>query len=278
MRRIDKSELDDALREVGVSGGDILYIQTDLRAPGLIIGVRTKTEFCETYLKAILDAIGPDGTIVVPTFTPQVARHDQDFIWEETPTTLGLFPEFIRAQPESLRSLHPLHSVTALGTARDQICANNTQTDFGWGSPYHRMLEARAKILTIGVSPSFAVAIANLLEAMCCLPYNYNKLLKWRPIVGGQRLEQPFFANARHLHLNTRHILRHFAAKAEEAGLIRRVAYGDSTIQFSDIAEIFEFGVEFLKQEPYGLLEFPPAFEYGVLPFDGPTAGRDGVS
>lgn len=278
MRHIEISDLDNALREVGVTDGDILYLQTDLRAPGLIRGVRTKADFCGTYLQAIQRAIGGRGTIVVPTFTPQVARYDEDFIWEETPTTLGLLPEFIRARPESLRSLHPLHSVTALGPDRERICGDNTPTDFGWGSPYHRMLEANARILTIGVSPSFAVAIANFLEAMCCLPYNYNKLLKWRPVVGGKRLDQFFYANARHLHLNTRHILRHFASSAEQAGLIRRVAYGDSTIQLSNIADVFNFGLEFLKREPYGLLEEPPLFEYGVLPFDGPTAGRDGVS
>ena len=278
MVSISKEYIGDSLKEVGVRSKQTLYLQTDLRAPGQVDDVKTKQEFCEAYLTEIMDVIGSDGTLAVPTFTPQVARYDIDFVWEETPTMLGLFPEFVRAQPTSLRSLHPLHSVTALGAGKERICLNNGASDFGWSSPYHRMLEAGAHIVTIGLEPSFAVAIANLLEAMCCLPYNYNKLLKWKPIVRGKRSESAFFANARHLHLNTRHILRRFANLVDEAGLIRRITFGNSTMQMTDMRAVFDFGVDFLKREPYGLLEAPPTFEYGVLPFDGPTTGRDGMS
>jgi aminoglycoside 3-N-acetyltransferase len=277
MNTISRSELPLALAEVGVSPGQIIYLQTDLRAPGRLEGVKTKQEFCNAYLGPLLDCIGTNGTLVAPTFSTQVARYDIDFIWEETPTKLGLFPEFIRSHPDSLRSLHPLHSVSAIGALKDQICSNNGASDFGWDSPYHRMIEAGANILTIGLEPSFAVAIANSLEALCGLPYNYNKLLKWRPIIGGIRSETEYFSNARHLSLNTRHILRHFADRADEAGLIRRISFGASTIQMSNMREVFDFGVEFLKREPYGLLESPPTFEYGVVPFDGPTIGRDGI-
>jgi aminoglycoside 3-N-acetyltransferase len=278
MKSLSKECIGNALKEVGGRSGQILYLQTDLRAPGRIDGVKTKQEFCEAYLTEIMDVIGPDGTLVAPTFTTQVARHDIDFVWEETPTILGLLPEFIRVQRTSLRSLHPLHSVTAIGAGKEHICSSNGASDFGWDSPYHRMLEAGAHIVTIGLEPSFAVAIANLLEAMCCVPYNYNKLLKWKPIIRGKRSEAAFFSNARHLHLNTRHILRRFANLVDEAGLIRRINFGNSTMQMTNMRAVFDFGVDFLKREPYGLLESPPTFEYGVLPFDGPTAGRDGMS
>ena len=173
--------------------GQMLYLQTDLRAPGRIDGVKTKQEFCDAYLTEIMDVIGSDNTLIVPTFTTQVARHDIDFVWEETPTMLGLFPEFVRVQRTSLRSLHPLHSVTAIGARKERICSNNGATDFGWVSPYHRMLEAGAHIVTIGLEPSFAVAVANLLKALCCLPYNYNKLLKWSLLSAANDLKTPFF-------------------------------------------------------------------------------------
>jgi aminoglycoside 3-N-acetyltransferase len=278
MKSFSKEHIGITLKEMGVRSGQMLYLQTDLRAPGRIDGVKTKQEFCDAYLTEIMDAIGSDGTLIVPTFTTQVARHDIDFVWEETPTILGLFPEFVRVQLTSLRSLHPLHSVTAIGAGKERICSNNGASDFGWNSPYHRMLEAGAHIVTIGLEPSFAVAIANLLEALCCLPYNYNKLLKWKPLIHGKRSKDAFFSNARHLHLNTRHMLRRFAKLADEAGLIQRIAFGNSTMQKTNMRAVFDFGVDFLKREPYGLLEAPPIFEYGVLPFDGPTAGRDGMS
>ena len=86
MKSFSKEHIGSALREVGGRSGQMLYLQTDLRAPGRIDGVKTKQEFCEAYLTEIMDVIGSEGTLIVPTFTTQVARHDIDFVWEETPT------------------------------------------------------------------------------------------------------------------------------------------------------------------------------------------------
>ena len=36
--------------------------------------------------------------MVVPTFTTQIARFDMNFIWEETPSVLGTFAEYIRTK------------------------------------------------------------------------------------------------------------------------------------------------------------------------------------
>ena len=64
----------------------------------------------------------------------------------------------------------------------------------------------------------------------------------------------------------------------DEAGLIQRITFGNSTIQKTNMRAVFDLSVDFLKHEPYGLLVAPPTFEYGVLPFDGPKAGRDGMT
>lgn len=278
MRRISPDEISKALLEVGTAPGQVLYLQTDLSIPGPIAGVDGKENFCKAYLDALLDAVGAGGTLVVPAFSTQVARNDEDFIWEETPTMLGLFPEYFRRHRDSLRSLHPLHSLCAMGPLKERICTDNGPSDFGWQSPFHRLLEEDARILTIGLQPSFAVAIANLIEALYCVPYNYNKLLKWRPIINGKASERQFVSNARHLHLNTCHDLRRFAAYAEEQRLLTSAPLGSSVVRMSRVAEVFEAGVEFLSLNPYGMLLGEPSFEYGILPYDGPTKGRDGIS
>jgi len=276
-QQVSKRSIETALIDVGIQKSDVLYLQTDLMTPGSIKSAGSKAEFCETYLAALLEAVGDSGTLVCPTFSTQIGRHGQNFIWEETPTMLGLFPEFLRKHNDSLRSLHPLHSVSALGAQKTKVCTNNGQTDFGWGSPYHRLLEMDAKIVAIGLEKSFAVAIANLIEAFSCVPYNYNKLLKWKTVVNGVALDKSFISVARHLQLKTEHNLRQFAKAADEQGLIRSTPLGRSAVRLTSFREVFDFGVNFLTMHPYGLLERPPKFKYGILPFDGPTLHLDGV-
>jgi hypothetical protein len=54
MKTISRTAISLALEEVGVSPGQIIYLQTDLRAPGRLEGVKTKQEFCNAYLTAMM--------------------------------------------------------------------------------------------------------------------------------------------------------------------------------------------------------------------------------
>jgi aminoglycoside 3-N-acetyltransferase len=278
MQQLTRSGISDAIASAGICLGDIVYLQTDLRTLGMIKGARTREAFCGSYLEAIFDVLGRHGTLVVPTYTTQVARFDMDFIWEETPTLLGTFPEFIRRHPESLRSIHPLHSVTAIGARKALICADNGPSDFGWNSPYHRMLEAGAKLLTMGLESGYVVGISHHLDAACGLPYVYNKLLKWVPIVRGEPVKRHYFACVRHLDLAVSYHLRDFVKHMRSLGGVTSVRLGGGWVHKADYRRVFEEGARRLADDPYCMLKEAPRFTYGTVPFDGPTAGRDGLA
>ena len=92
MQQLTRSDISGAIAAAGICAGDIVYLQIDLRTLGIIKGARTREAFCGSYLEAIFDVLGGQGTLVVPTYTTQVARFDMDFIWEETPTLLWHIP------------------------------------------------------------------------------------------------------------------------------------------------------------------------------------------
>lgn len=278
MRSVTRAAIADAIRAVGIDAGDTVYLQTDLRTIGVVEGARDRESFCAAYLNAIFDVLGDDGTLAVPTYSTQVARFDLSFVWEETPTVLGTFSEYVRQHPDSLRSIHPLHSVTAIGRRKAQICAGNGSIDFGWDSPFHRLLGLDAKILTIGLESGYVVGIAHHLDCACGLPYVYNKLLKWVPIVGGAPVNRTFFASVRHLHLEIEHHLAPFVRHMRAKGQVRSSRVGGGWVHAAPYRAVFDEGAALLRDDPYFLLAAPPVFEYGVVPFDGPTAGRDGLS
>jgi len=278
MISISKADIMAALRAVGVARGQVIYLQTDLSIPGRLTGIRTREAFSRTYFDALFEIIGDEGTLVVPTYTTQVARYDLDFVLEKTTTTMGTFPEFVRRLPESLRSLHPVHSFSAVGRHRETICANNGASDFGWGSPLHRMLDLDTRIVTIGLESGYVVGNVHLMEVLYGVPYVYNKLLKWRPVVNGQKVDRDFFCSARNLNLDARRELTLLAERVHARHGIASSPLGGAMVYMADYRHVFDEGMRLLHENPYGFLAGRPEFTYGVQPFDGPTGGRDGIS
>ncbi len=278
MKLISPKDISSALVNVGVTRGSTIFLMTDLAKVGAIPGVETRDNFCAVYLDAIRDVIGTDGTIVMPTYTTQVARFDMEFIWEETPTILGLLPEFLRQQSGALRSLHPLSSVTALGKRQSFICSNNSTTNFGWNSPFHRMLETETRVVTIGLPSGYIMGMAHQLEAMCGVPYVYNKLLKWVPIVRGRKVNKSFSATVRHLDLAFSYDLARHVRVMRKQKNVNSAVLGESWVHSAKYTTIFESAAKKLADDPFYLLKEPPKFIENKIPFDGATAGRDGIA
>jgi aminoglycoside 3-N-acetyltransferase len=86
--------------------------------------------FAKTVINALIDALGSRGTFFVPTHTVNTMSHyglgrskaengtiidDGYYRAESTPSTLGSFTQSVLADNCSLRSLHPTHSIAAIG-------------------------------------------------------------------------------------------------------------------------------------------------------------------
>src|ERR1700756_1853593 len=131
-----KATLFRALRESGIAPGDIVFFHPCLEALGQLSGFETPEAQCQAILEAIRDAVGPAGTIVVPTYTFSFCRHEM-FDVENTPTSGGPwstsagFLEYFRRVPGVRRSRDPIHSVCALGPAAEKLVTNVANTCFG---------------------------------------------------------------------------------------------------------------------------------------------------
>jgi aminoglycoside N3'-acetyltransferase len=110
---------------------------------------------------ALIDLCGPGRTLVMPAFVfggPDfdAVRYYRDkpvFDKRKTPSQMGLLTELFRRHPGVLRSLHPTHSVCALGPLAEEMTARHHLDTFGCGpdSPFAVMDHRRTIILGIGV-------------------------------------------------------------------------------------------------------------------------------
>ena len=141
-------------------------VHTSLSSMGYVCGG------APTVIEALLEAVGSEGTIMMPTqswknLDPEVGVHPEvsEDEWQvirdnwppydkhTTPTqTMGAVAELFRQWPGSLRSDHPARSVSANGRHVAYLTENHDLSNiFGDGSPIGRLYELDGYVLLIGV-------------------------------------------------------------------------------------------------------------------------------
>jgi aminoglycoside 3-N-acetyltransferase len=168
-RPTTRAELLHDLRRLGVSDGDTLLVHASLRSLGFVIGGAV------SVVSALIAAVGPTGTIVVPTATtdntdpsrwrmtcgaprpadewPLIRDHLPPFDPATTPSrNVGAVAESVRTWPGAVRSDHPQTSFAALGPRAEKLMAGHDRDcHYGERSPLPRLAEIDAKVLLLGV-------------------------------------------------------------------------------------------------------------------------------
>jgi aminoglycoside 3-N-acetyltransferase len=135
-------DLSAHLRWIGIEAGDTLVLHSSLRAIGRV------EAGAETVVAALLDALGPAGLLIAPTYTYSTRRFDPATDKSQT----GAITEAIRRWPGAVRSWHPTHSVAAIGAGAAELCAGHHLVGpVGFGSPLDRAAQQGGKVLLLGV-------------------------------------------------------------------------------------------------------------------------------
>ncbi|MFI7414747.1 aminoglycoside N(3)-acetyltransferase [Streptomyces sp. NPDC049627] len=166
---LDEETLTAELHALGIRPGTVLLTHSSLRGLGPVRGGS------RTVVRALRAALGPDGTLVVPTFTPensdtspvyrqrvqgltaaQVAelrRRMPPFDPAYTPArSTGRLAEEVRTHPEALRSSHPQTSFAAIGPlARRIVSGHAPRCHLGEDSPMAKLYDVGAQVLLLGV-------------------------------------------------------------------------------------------------------------------------------
>ncbi|MFG3706720.1 aminoglycoside N(3)-acetyltransferase [Micromonospora sp. NPDC047670] len=153
------------LRGLGLSAGDVVLAHTSMRSLGFVVGG------AQAVVAALLEVLGPTGTLVVPTHTPDntdpagweappvpeawwpaIRDHTPGFDPARTPSRyVGILPELVRTWPGALRSDHPQVSFAALGARAGEIVTGHRLDDaLGERSPLGAVYRLDGKVLLLG--------------------------------------------------------------------------------------------------------------------------------
>ena len=137
----------DDLRKLGVVPGSSLLVHSSLSALGHVEGGP------ETVIQGLLKALGAEGTLLIPALSYEfVTRRNPHFDIRKTPSNIGLIPEYFRKRYGTNRSMHPMHSVCAVGPKTDMFLNDHYKdtTPCGEQSPFHKLPEIGGYILMLG--------------------------------------------------------------------------------------------------------------------------------
>lgn len=141
-----KRTLTENLYSIGINPQGTLLVHSSTKAIGEVDGG------AETVLNACMDYLR-DGLLVFPTHTWH-ANNNKNHIYNPAtePSCIGLLTNLFRRRKGVLRSLHPTHSVAALGKDADEFIAGEElrHTPCSRDGVYGRLYDRRAQVLFLG--------------------------------------------------------------------------------------------------------------------------------
>jgi aminoglycoside 3-N-acetyltransferase len=155
-KKYTSEDLVSLMKKMGMKQGSVVFIHSAM------------TEFYnfsgtgEEFIAGIIDAIGPDGTLLMPAYPKikfAVSRDvndpdSVDFDVNETPSAAGYLTEVFRRYPGVKRSINLQHSVCAYGKLADYFTCEHHLSETAWDerSPYYKLYLTDALVFCMGLS------------------------------------------------------------------------------------------------------------------------------
>lgn len=254
---LTENEIKRGLLELGLKSGDSVMTHSSLKSLGYVDGG------ADAVIDALLDVLGTDGTLLVPTsvFDGSVTvflRQTTEVDLRTAPSLLGKITETVRLRTESARSIHPSHPVAAIGRNASELISEHHLGDSPAGnkSPYGKIAcMENGRVLLIGVSNSNNTMLHTAEEYYT--PYIFN----------GEEFHVSVMSTDNKVYSTKVKgycvgIRRRFTAIDPfllEAGYMRKTKIGSSEVTLIDAPGLLKVAEEKLKENPYMLLDTDPA-------------------
>jgi aminoglycoside 3-N-acetyltransferase len=271
-----RSRLAEEVRALGVRPGTILMVHARISALGWVVGGSG------TVVLALLDALGPEGTLMayagweddpcgmeawpdewraayeaeLPPFDPATA---------EAVRAHGRLPERIRTWPGACRSRQPEAGMVAVGRRAEWVTADHPWNDaYGAGSPLAKLVAAGGQVLMLG-APLDTLTLLHHAEAMAGVANKRRVVYRMPLLVDGQTVWREFHdvdtGSGAFLYETVadevaatpgiqpgEEVFAAIARQGLAAGIGREGRVGQATCSLFPARELFEFAVEWMER------------------------------
>jgi aminoglycoside 3-N-acetyltransferase len=238
---------------LGIHSPDVILVHGSLSSFGHFEGG------AEGLIDGLLAAVAPEGTVMVPTLTgsrdlgPDVPPY---FDVRASACWTGLIPETFRRRPEARRSLHPTHSVAAIGPRAEEMLTGHelSPTPCGPETPYGRLVEADGWVVLLGVGLE-CVTLFHHVEEVAAVPYHMQPALVRATVVDYDASSRTLWLGI-HLYGPVRDFLR-LEPELCRRGILLSTSVGPSQVRAIRAQPMVAYTLDVLARNPRALLREP---------------------
>lgn len=243
-----KKQLLQNIENMGINPKGTLLIHSSMKAIGPVEGG------ADTVLDVWIQYMKDDGLLIFPTHTwRQIGKETLIFDSRSLSSCVGILPELFRHRTGVIRSLHPTHSVAALGkNAKDYVVGEETRItpcprEGCWG----KLLDLDADILFLGCTLRSNTFLHGV-EEWAQIPDRLDTKTQPLTIIGPQGEE--YHVDMHRHHCQACEDVSENYIKMEPVflkyGAIRYASFGNADCVLGNARKMASITAELLKREP----------------------------
>lgn len=244
-KTISDDDFLEALRQLGLQPGDVLFVHSDISVFGKL-ATEGKSQLLEALVGIFKKAVGKNGMIIMPTFSYSFYR-DKVFDIEKTRSEVGVLTEYFRKQEGVLRTAQPNHSVAIFGKKKEEMVKVGIDC-FDGESIFGKLKEAGGKIVIFG-APFLSCTFIHSIEQSHGVPYRYLKTFSGTIINRdvSKREKSTFYVRRSENKIKTD--LSRLESYLLENGYMKGIKLGNGKIMVVDADILFREGMKLLDQD-----------------------------
>lgn len=210
-------------KHLHIEKGDRIYVTSDVKELLYEMMQHEDDTDLNILIDGIIDIIGPDGTLVFPTFNWAFCK-GETFDIRKTPCKTGSLGKIALKRDDFLRTGHPIYSFAVWGRGQKELCEMTNKSSFGNDSPFAYMVDNGFKNLFIDKDLEHSFVFVHYCEQSTGhISYRYLKDFTADYIdYDGSISKRTYDMNVRDLDLDVTNVIYAFEDEFVEKGIMTR--------------------------------------------------------
>ena len=224
------------IKQLPITTGDNLFITSDVKQLLYSCIEHQDDTDLNVLIDSMIEAVGPEGTIVIPTFNWDFCK-GKAFDYFKTPCKTGSLGKFALKRDDFKRTRHPIYSFAVWGKGKEELCAMDNKSSFGADSPFTYVTEHHFKNLLIDKDCQHSFVYVHYVEEQVGISYRYLKdfTADYTDEFGNTR-QATYSMNVRDLDLDVQITIYPLEEDFVKAGVSKRYRVNDIEYKMIDLA------------------------------------------
>ena len=173
-----ENQIKNLLNNLEIKKKDFIFLVSDITKLMFYFKKKNISFDINCFLDTILEAIGIDGTLVLPTYNWDFCK-GIDFNYKKTQSVTGVLGKVALKRDDFIRTTNPIYSFAVAGKEKNNLYNLKHSSCFGEDSPFSYFHKKNVKYLSIGVDYKFlGFTPVHYVEEKVGVSYRYFKNFK----------------------------------------------------------------------------------------------------